>query len=139
MIGQLLYGILWVVSIIVAAGFAKWWKDAKDDERVSRTLSELQEWAEIAVRYAKDIGEQEDLTGDNRRKAAINVLTQIRDRYDIDISDDQIVMLVRSAYTVMASEDAQSDLYRGLEVETEVTIEDEEEEPEEAQERVEEA
>ena len=111
---QIIYGILWAISILVAGGFAKWWKDAKNDERVSRALAELHEWADIAVRYAKDIGEQEDLDGDARRTAAITMLTRIRDKIGLDITDDQIIMLIRAAYTVMASEDAQSDLYREL-------------------------
>ena len=67
-------------------------------------LSEFRDWALIAVKWAQDrLGTE---PGEDRRRAAVNALKQIRDQMGLQelITDDQVYMLVSDAYMVMQSE-----------------------------------
>ncbi len=99
---QVIYGILWAVTILVASVIGRWWKMHKDEENVQSALKEIQDWAEIAVRAAKDIGDSKiEMTGSEKAEYAYNILTDVRDKLALDLSDEQLMLLIRSAYTVM--------------------------------------
>lgn len=105
MITQVIYGVLWAVTIAVVSVIARWWKAHKDEESVQSAFTELQEWAGIVVRAAKDLGATDlDMTGEDKRLYAQRVLKEVREKLGLDITDEQIEMLVRHAYTVMCDE-----------------------------------
>lgn len=104
MIAQVIYGVLWAVTIWVVSIIAKWWKAVKDEEKVKTAFNELKEWAEIAVRSVQDLGADVGMSGENKRLYAQGVLYDIRDKLELDITNEQIEMLVRHAYTVMCDE-----------------------------------
>ena len=108
---QLLYGVLWAFTIGIVTGIAKWWKDRKDNEHVQAVFSEIKDWAAIAVRAVKDLGDGDlEMTGTEKRDYAVKVLSDIRDKIGFDISDEQLELLIRHAYTVMMDE-AKDDVY----------------------------
>ena len=76
------------------------WIDAK-------TLQEMRDWAADGVRWAQDY--MQSAEGAQKRQAVINALLEIRDKEKFNITDDQIEILVRAAYTVM--KDADRDVY----------------------------
>lgn len=70
-----------------------------ENERAAEIFDNIQMWADIIVRWAADRLHGE--SGESRRNAAINALKEIRDRIGIDITDDQIAMIISSAYMMM--------------------------------------
>lgn len=99
-----LYGFLWAFTILIVTAIAKWWRANKDEEQVQAAFKELQEWAAIAVRAAQDIGNNTEMTGTEKADFAFNTLVEVRNKLAIDISDEQLRLLIRAAYTVMLDE-----------------------------------
>lgn len=115
MIASIIFGVLWIITMIAAGLYVKAEQAIKKDIRKYETFIELQNWAEIAVRWAQDrLGDQ---MGHNRRIAAINALKEIRDKLGIDISDDQIGMLISSAYAIMTEKTIVSETLPDKEIE----------------------
>lgn len=100
-----LFGFLWIVTIVVAWGIKRTAQTIIKDEQYSALLTRFEDWAAIAVRYAKDWGEQEHMSGSDRRRIAVQAMKELRDKLNLDdISDEQIEMLIRAAYTIMVDE-----------------------------------
>ena len=66
-------------------------------------LQSMQDWAADAVRWANDFMKAHP--GEEKRKAVLEALYEIRDRKDWDITDQQIDILVRAAYVAMKAEE----------------------------------
>lgn len=103
-IEMMLFGVLWIVTVVIFTALKKADQAFKEDERYQAALDKLHEWAAFTVRYAKDIGEENDMEGRDRREIAVQALSDMRDKLDLDIDDTQILMLVRAAYTIMKDE-----------------------------------
>ncbi len=102
---QVVYGILWAVTILLAAVVGKWWKAHKDEDSVQAAFAELRDWAEIAVRAAKDLGDSKmEMTGSEKAEYAFMILRDVREKLGLDLTDEQLMLLVRHAYTVMVDE-----------------------------------
>lgn len=105
---QVVYGILWAATIFLATIIGRWWKAHKDEENVQAAFAELKDWAEIAVRAAKDLGDSKmEMTGSEKAEYAFMVLRDVREKLGIDITDEQLMLLIRNAYTVMVDESAE--------------------------------
>lgn len=105
---QVAYGILWAVTILLVTIIGRWWKAHKDEENVQSAFAELKDWAEIAVRAAKDLGDSKlEMTGSEKAEYAFIVLKDVRDKLGLDLTDEQLMLLVRHAYTVMVDESAE--------------------------------
>ena len=100
-----LFGFLWIVTIVVVWGIKRTAQAIIKDDQYSALLTRFEDWAAIAVRYAKDWGEQEHMSGSDRRRIAVQAMKELRDKLNLDdISDEQIEMLIRAAYTIMVDE-----------------------------------
>lgn len=99
--------IIWALSIGFFAFIQYLNRKTKEDETFVYLLQKLEEYAEIAVRYAKDIGRQGEMTGEEKRLLAVNTLMRFRDILGLEkvVTDEQLEQLIRSAYTVMYNED----------------------------------
>lgn len=105
---QAVYGILWAVTIALAAIIGKWWKAHKDEENVQSAFAEIMDWAEIAVRAAKDLGDSKlEMTGSEKAEYAFEILKDVREKLGVDLSDEQLMLLIRHAYTVMVDTSAE--------------------------------
>ena len=110
MSSQVLFGVLWAITLFVVTAIAKWWKRNKDDEGVQAAFSNLKDWANIVVRATEDIGYAMEMTGEEKLRYAIRSLKELRDKIGIDITDEQVEMLVRAAYTSFCVEES-GDVY----------------------------
>lgn len=104
MVSQIIYGSLWVITIFVVGFAAKWWKNNKDEESVQMAFAELMDWADIVVKAAEDLGHVAEMTGEEKLRYAVRSLGEVRDKIGLDITDEQVEMLVRAAYQTFASE-----------------------------------
>lgn len=112
-----LFGFLWIMTIVVAWGIKRAAQAIIKDEQYSALLTRFEDWAAIAVRYAKDWGEQEHMSGSDRRRIAVQAMKDLRDKLNLDdISDEQIEMLIRAAYTIMVDESEELSLENELEI-----------------------
>lgn len=96
---DILFGILWIATVLLAWFYAKTTKKIETNDRLYMLFDRMYEWAEIVVRWVDDRLKDED--GNNKRTAAINALKEIRDKLGIEISDDQLGMLISAAYKNM--------------------------------------
>lgn len=116
-VSSMIFGILWIVTIAVAWGIKRTAQAIIKDEQYSALLTRFEDWAAIAVRYAKDWGEQEHMSGSDRRRIAVQAMKDLRDKLNLDdISDEQIEMLIRAAYTIMVDESEELSLEHELEL-----------------------
>lgn len=74
----------------------------RENEKASAMFDEVQGWADIVVRWAADRLNSEP--GEQRRTAAIGALKEIRDKLGIQLTDEQVAMLVSSAYMMMSED-----------------------------------
>lgn len=96
---EIVFQVIQLCVMIAVLCYLRAVKKVREDERATEIFDNIQLWADIVVRWAADrLGED---SGEVRRKAAINALKEIRDRLGVDLSDDQLAMLVSSAYRVM--------------------------------------
>lgn len=99
---SVIFILLWSFSIGVFIIIKALEHRISEKDTYTYALQKLEEYAEIVVRYAKDFGDEEGLTGKGKRDLAIKALLKFKEMLKLnDISYDQIEMLVRSAYTVM--------------------------------------
>ena len=82
--------------------------DDEIDARIgAENIAMLRDWASDSVRWAQDL--MKTASGDERRFAVINTLKEIRTECNLNITDDQINVLVRAAYIAM--KEAQAEVY----------------------------
>lgn len=103
--GYVIFGILWLVSLFIFTGLKKIDQELKHDERYIDALNQLHTFADFVVRYAKDLGDENDIDGRDRRQIACKALQEIRDNLGLDITDEQIELLVRANYQVIKGEE----------------------------------
>lgn len=100
--GMMLFGILWLATIVLFSIIKMAEHKLKQNEDYMNTFDKLQDLASVAVRWAQDrMGKD---TGEERRRAAVSALMQYRDMLEMELSDEQIEMLVSAAYTIMIDE-----------------------------------
>ena len=103
--GMMLFGILWIITVIVFTLVKKAEQAVKEDELLTNKLLTLKDFAEVGVKWAQDHMWQE--AGVDRRKAAVKALRQYRDMLGLDLTEDQLEALVSVAYKVMKNEEAE--------------------------------
>lgn len=95
---EMIFYILMAAVVAVAGIAAKWYKDGKNAEMVAYYTDQLHLWAEKVVLAAEDIGKLCEMTGAEKLTYATKRLQEIRDKYNLPISDEQLTDLVRAAY-----------------------------------------
>ena len=96
---EIIFRVIELFVMLAVLGYVAWMKKIREGERAAEIFDNIQMWADIVVRWAADRLDGEP--GESRRNAAINALKDIRDRLGIELTDDQIAMLISSAYRVM--------------------------------------
>lgn len=95
---EMVFYVMMAIVVAVAGLAAKWYKDGKNAELVAYYTDQLHLWAEKVVLAAEDIGKLCEMTGAEKLTYASKRLQEIRDRYNLPISDEQLTDLVRAAY-----------------------------------------
>lgn len=101
---EMIFYLLMAAVVAVAGIAAKWYKDGKNAEMVAFYTDQLHLWAEKVVLAAEDIGELCEMTGAEKLEYATRRLIEIRIKYNLPFSDDQIKDLVRAAYQKFVDE-----------------------------------
>ena len=98
---EMIFYVLMAAVVFVAGIAAKWYKDGKNAEKVAYYTDQLHIWAEKVVLAAEDLGELCNMTGNEKLIYASKRLQEIRDRYNLPFTDEQITDLVRAAYQTL--------------------------------------
>lgn len=89
----IVFEIVKLIVMVGAAAFAAAW--AVTRERHGAKVDEFITWAEKAVLWAQQVYWAE--TGEARKSVAMEFLKVIRNRYKVNISDEQISVLIEAA------------------------------------------
>lgn len=98
--------IIQMIGAVLGILFARYiipWLRMRIDEK---NLAEAERWAQNAVRWAQDWLQHR--SGEERRDTVLSALQTINEDKRLGLTDEQIDILVRSAYTVMMEEMAKS-------------------------------
>lgn len=95
---EIIFYVMMAVVVAIAGIAAKWYKDGKNAEMVAYYTDQLHLWAEKVVLAAEDIGNICEMTGAEKLTYATKRLQEIRDKYSLPITDEQLTDLVRAAY-----------------------------------------
>lgn len=95
---EMIFYLLMAAVVAVVGLAAKWYKDGKNAEMVAYYTDQLHMWAEKVVFAAEDLGNLCEMTGAEKLTYATKRLQEIRDKYSLPISDEQLTDLVRAAY-----------------------------------------
>lgn len=96
---EIIFRVIELLVMLAVLGYVAGMKKIREDERASEIFDNMQMWADIVVRWAAD--RLDCNPGEDRREAAVTALKQVRDKLDIELTDEQVAMLVSSAYRVM--------------------------------------
>lgn len=91
-----------ILGIVIARYVIPWLKSRVDDKK----MAEAEKWADRVVRWAQDWLQASP--GEERRNNVLSVLQTINEDKRLGLTEEQIDILVRSAYTVMMEEMAKS-------------------------------
>lgn len=95
---EMIFYILMAAVVAVAGIAAKWYKDGKNAEMVAYYTDQLHLWAEKVVLAAEDAGKVYEMTGAEKLEYATRRLIEVKCKYNLPFTDDQIKDLVRAAY-----------------------------------------
>ena len=95
---EIIFYVLMAAVVAVAGIAAKWYKDGKNAEMVAYYTDQLHLWSEKVVLSAEDIGNLCEMTGTEKMSYASRRLQEIRDKYKLPFTDEQLTDLVRAAY-----------------------------------------
>lgn len=95
---DMIFYILMAAVVFVAGIAAKWYKDAHNADMVAYYTDQLHLWAEKVVLAAEDVGKVYEMTGKEKLTYATKRLQEIKDKYSLPFTDDQVSDLVRAAY-----------------------------------------
>lgn len=96
---EIIFRVIEIIVMLAVLGYLAAIKKIDENDRARDIFTNMQEWAAIIVRWAAD--RLDAHPGEDRRAAAVNALKAIRDKAGIELTDEQIGMLISSAYTMM--------------------------------------
>lgn len=96
---EIVFRIMELVVMLAVLGYMAAVKKINENDKAQAAFDNIQMWADIVVRWAAD--RLDCHPGEDRREAAVTALKQVRDKLSIELTDEQVAMLVSSAYRVM--------------------------------------
>ena len=96
---EIIFRVVELIVMLTVLGYVAGMKKLRENEKAVEAFDNIQLWADIVVRWAADRLNSEP--GEQRRTAAIGALKEVRDMLGLKLTDEQIAMLVSSAYRMM--------------------------------------
>lgn len=101
---QLIFGVLWLLTIIIIIFIKRADRLVYEKIHYIVALMKLEDYATVVVKYVKDMGDEQGLAGPGRRLIAAQALLDFRDKLGLDVTHEQVEMLIRAAYVTMKEE-----------------------------------
>lgn len=101
---QMIFSVLWLLTIITIILVKKEDRTAFEKIRYIIASKKLEDYAMIVVKYVEDMGGEQGMPGAGRRMVAVQALLDFRDKLDLDVTHEQIEMLIRAAYMTIQKE-----------------------------------